>query len=71
MEEGAGFLIIIQIVLKIVGAIVCTNKAGELNRSGLGWGIFGFSMPILAMIIVYSLKPKIDWYEDSEKNCKQ
>jgi len=55
-------LIIIQIALKIVGAIVCASKAGKLNRRELGWGIFGFFLPILAMIIVHCLKPKIDWH---------
>ena len=61
-------LIIIQIILKFTGAIVCATKADKLNRSGFGWAIFGFLMPILAMIIVNCLKPKIDWHEDNTDN---
>ena len=49
------------IILKIVGAIVCSTKAGELNRNNFSWGLFGFLMPIVALIIVHTLKPKIDW----------
>ena len=28
-----GFIIIIQFVLRIIGVIVCVNKAKELNRN--------------------------------------
>jgi hypothetical protein len=48
---------ILLIVLRIVGVIVCSNKAGELNRSKGGWGFFGFVSPIIAMIWIHCMKP--------------
>jgi len=63
--EGQGVLLVGFFILRIVGAIVCSSKAGELNRSNAGWGIFGFFMPVIAMIIVHTLKPKIDWYNET------
>lgn len=48
---------ILLIVLRIVGVIVCSNKAGELNRSKGGWGFFGFVSPIIAMIWINCMKP--------------
>lgn len=62
MEPGV--LLIIQLILRIVGAVVCSNKAKELNRSSGGWGFFGFVMPIVAMIWVNCIKPITNW----EKN---
>ena len=66
-------LIIIQLVLRVVGVIVCSNKAKELNRSTGGWGFFGFMMPIVAMIWVYCMKPNIEWdnnMDNSKKDIK-
>ena len=48
---------ILLILLRIVGVIVCSNKAGELNRSKGGWGFFGFVSPIIAMIWINCMKP--------------
>jgi len=47
--------------LRIVGAVVCSKKAKELNRDRGGWAIFGFIAPIIAMIWIYCLKPIIFW----------
>lgn len=52
---------IIQLVLRVVGILVCVNKAKELNRSQGGWGLFGFLLPIIAMIWVHFMKPVTDW----------
>jgi hypothetical protein len=57
-NDSAGFFLVIQLILRIVGAFVCSNKAKELNREPAGWGIFGFLVPIVAMIWVYCMKPK-------------
>lgn len=57
-NDSAGFFLVIQLILRVVGAIVCSNKAKELNREPAGWGIFGFLVPIVAMIWVYCMKPK-------------
>lgn len=43
MENGSNMiLIIILLVLRIIGMVVCYNDAQKLNRSSLGWGFFGF-----------------------------
>ena len=65
-----GIVLIIQLVLRIVGAIVCSNKAQSLNRSTGGWGFFGFVSPILAMIWVHFMKPVMKWDENVEINKK-
>ncbi|KEZ93557.1 hypothetical protein [Nonlabens ulvanivorans] len=62
MDEG--IIVIIQLVLRIVGAVVCSNKAKELNRSAGGWGFFGFISPILAMIWIHFMKPIMKWDEN-------
>lgn len=58
MEAGV-FLILF--ILRIFGAIFCSNKAKELNRSSGGWGFFGFISPIIAMIWINCLKPITNW----------
>jgi len=52
---------IFVIGLRILGAIVCSNKAKTLNRSTGGWGFFGFVSPILAMIWIQFMKPIMVW----------
>jgi hypothetical protein len=59
MEPGV--FLIIQLVLRIVGLVFCSNKAKELNRSASGWGFFGFISPIIAMIWINCLKPITNW----------
>lgn len=62
--------LIISLILRIVGAIVCSNKAKELNRSTGGWGFFGFLMPIVAMIWVHCMKPNVVWDNNVDNNPK-
>tara|TARA_R110002050_G_scaffold204522_4_gene340185 strand:- start:112025 stop:112231 length:207 start_codon:yes stop_codon:yes gene_type:complete len=62
MDEGV--VIIIQLILRVVGIIVCVNKAKDLNRSQGGWGFFGFVSPILAMIWIHFMKPVMTWDEN-------
>ena len=59
---------ILVLGLRIVGAIVCVNKAKELNRSTGGWGFFGFASPILAMIWIQFMKPIMVWDKDVDIN---
>ncbi|MCH4552215.1 hypothetical protein [Aestuariibaculum lutulentum] len=59
MDDGA--FILIQLALRVVGLLVCVNKAKSLNRSQGGWGLFGFVSPILAMIWIHFMKPITDW----------
>jgi hypothetical protein len=69
MEPGV--LLIIQLVLRIVGVVVCSNKAKELNRSTGGWGFFGFISPLIAMIWIYCLKPITNWDTNIDINSKK
>ncbi len=64
MDEGA--VVLFQLLLRVVGTIVCVNKAKELNRSTGGWGFFGFVSPILAMIWIHFMKPIMKWDENLE-----
>ena len=64
MEETRAFFLLTGLILRIVGAVVCSNKARELNRNTSGWGFFGFISPILAMIWIQFMKPVMVW----EKN---
>lgn len=65
MDEGV--VVIIQLVLRIVGTVVCVNKAKSLNRSTGGWGFFGFVSPILAMIWIHFMKPNMVWENDNKE----
>ena len=66
MESGV--VLIIQLGLRIIGVIVCSNKAKELNRSTGGWGGFGFVSPILAMIWIQFMKPVMVWDSNVDLN---
>jgi hypothetical protein len=68
MEEGRGILIILGLGLRIIGAVVCSNKAKELNRSTGGWGFFGFLSPIIAMIWIQFMKPVMVWDSNLDLN---
>ena len=61
MNEGAIFL---QLIFRVIGVLVCVNKAKQLNRDQGGWGFFGFALPIIAMIWIYCLKPVMKWDEN-------
>lgn len=68
-DESNMILIIILLVLRIIGMVVCYNDAQKLNRSSLGWGFFGFISPIFAMILIRFMKPIIVW--DSNVNLNK
>jgi len=61
MEDGKAVFMILGLVLRIIGAFVCSSKAKELNRSTGGWGFFGFISPIIAMIWIQFMKPIMVW----------
>ena len=65
-DGSAAIFMVFSLILRIVGAIVCVNKAKELNRSTGGWGFFGFFMPIIAMIWVNCMKPNVEWENKSD-----
>lgn len=66
MDESRVFVTLAVVVLRIIGAIVCSSKAKALNRNTFGWGFFGFAMPIIAMIWVHCMKPKMIWDNKNE-----
>lgn len=66
--DGPAGILIFQFILRIVGLIVCINRAKELNRSEGGWGFFGFIAPVIAMIWIYCLKPVVKWENQSKGN---
>lgn len=68
MEDGRVIFMILGLVLRIVGAIVCSNKAKELNRGTGGWGFFGFISPIVAMIWIQFMKPIMVWDSNVDLN---
>ena len=63
-----GIVLIVQLILRIVGVVVCSNKAKELNRSTGGWGFFGFVSPIIAMIWIQFMKPVMVWDRNLDLN---
>jgi hypothetical protein len=69
MDEGSyAVLQIILLAVRIGITVYCVNKAGELNRSKGGWGVFGFFLPIIALIWIQFMKPKMVWDDQSGKN---
>jgi hypothetical protein len=58
MEISQGTLLV-SFVFRIIGMIYCYRKAGDLKRNTTGWGAFGFIAPILAMIWIQFIKPKM------------
>jgi len=68
MNEGdySGFQILL-FVFRIGITIYCVIRAGELNRSKVGWGVFGFLIPLVALIWIQFIKPKTIWEEQSRK----
>ncbi len=64
-----GFLLIVGFGLRICGAIVCSSKAESLNRNQALWAFLGFISPILFMIWIQFMKPRILWEES--KNSQE
>lgn len=61
MESDYALIQIILFLLRIVITIYCVSKAKELNRSQFGWGVFAFFIPILAVIWIQFMKPRMQW----------
>lgn len=68
MEEALP--LILTLVFRVVGAVVCYNKAEKLNRSTGGWTFFGIILPLIAIIWIQFMKPKIDWDNNVNNNVK-
>ena len=52
-------LILLHGLFSIVAMFVCHKQAIQLNRSKVGWGLFGLILPIIAVIWVLNIKPII------------
>jgi hypothetical protein len=67
MEEGAVeiiFSIICYLLLRIGAILICVYKAKSLNRGAGRWGLFGFCLPIPAIIWIQFMKPIMKWDEN-------
>ena len=67
MEEGAVeiiFRIIIYLLFRIGVIVICVKKAKSLNRGAGRWGLFGFCLPIPAIIWIQFMKPIMKWDEN-------
>jgi len=62
-------LFIILLVVQIYIINYCVNKAQKLNRSKWGWGIFGFFLPVIAILVIQFAKP--NWDKNSELNSQE
>lgn len=54
--DNNSVIAILQLGLRVTGAVVCYKQAKWLNREAGGWAIAGFIFPIIAMIWVYNKK---------------
>jgi hypothetical protein len=71
MEAGR---LLFGFVFAIAGAIYCSNRALKLNRNQLGWAIFGFFMPLVAVIWISILKDKHstqNWQTNNSNTYRQ
>jgi hypothetical protein len=58
MSENLYFTIgICLLVIRIIILAYCVERAKELNRDQLGWGVLGFILPLIAAIWIKVLKP--------------
>lgn len=53
---------IIYLVIRVISTILCISIAKELNRSTTGWGVLGFVLPPITLIIISQLGENTrDW----------
>ena len=67
----ASLVPLIGIVLRVMAVIYCGNEAGLKNRDKTWWGVFGALLPLIAIIWIRSIKPKIDWDTQARINRKE
>ncbi len=67
MSEGDAIILqLFLLAIRILITVYCVNKAKQLNRSEFGWGIFGFFFPIIALIWIQFMKPRMQWEQNPE-----
>jgi len=69
-SEEYGLLYFFLFILRIVITIYCVNRARKLNRNVWGWGIFGFLLPIVALIWIQFMKPRLFWDKNPDLKSK-
>jgi uncharacterized protein YqgC (DUF456 family) len=67
-KESAAVVNLIVTAIRILVTIYCVRKAGELNRSKWGWGIFGFFLPPVGIIWIQFMKPITRWEQNPTIN---
>ncbi len=65
--------VIFFLVIRVLAANYCINRARLLNRNVVGWGIFGFVSPILGCLWIKGLRTKTNQipYDDAGRPFDQ
>jgi hypothetical protein len=61
-------IVIFRLAIRIIAIIVCVRKAKNLNRSQFGWAVFGFLIPIVAIIWIQFMRPILKFEEQNKTN---
>lgn len=61
--------IILAVVARFHAPEYCSIKAKELNRDENIWGFWGVLFPLVAVLLLHNLSPKIIW-EEKKKTKK-
>lgn len=67
-NESIMLIRFIGFILRIIITVYCVNKAGSLNRSKSGWGLFAFFIPLVAVVWIQFMKPLIGWEKVHEQD---
>jgi hypothetical protein len=57
--------VLIWFLVRIIGAIFCSNKAIEKNRTAWVWGFFGFLFPLITIVCIVSVPYETKWEKES------
>lgn len=59
---------LLNLLFRIIFCIIVIRIAKSKNRNTVGWGIFGFCFPIVALIWIACLKVHTNWENVSKEN---
>jgi hypothetical protein len=65
-DETMALVRIVGFIIRIVITVYCVSKAGDLNRSTWGWGLFAFFLPLIAVIWIQFMRPIVRWEDSAE-----
>lgn len=60
-KEAFAVVQLIMLAIRIGITVYCVNRAKKLNRSETGWGLFGFFLPLIALIWIQFKEPRMQW----------